>query len=312
MKKKKIIFAGTNKLSAEHLNQLIIKKFNIISIITKLDNKIRNKNIFSEVKKIAIQNKIEFIQPKSLNSKKIYQYIKNIKPHIMIVVSYGLIIPKKIINLFPLGCINVHTSLLPKLRGPSPIQYTILQGIKKTGITIIEINEKIDSGYILYKKSIIIKKNETYITLLKKLSILGKKSLIKCLKKIFLKKIIKIPQNEKKVTYTNKIKKKNGLINWHSNAKNIEKQIRAFILWPGSFFFIKKIMIKIWKAKIVKSSKKNIPGTILKANKNGIFISTKKNILKIKKLQISGKKKNNVSQIINSYKKLFKIGKILN
>ncbi|WP_343183468.1 methionyl-tRNA formyltransferase [Buchnera aphidicola] len=311
--KKKIIFAGTNQFSKIHLNELIKKKFKILSVITKPDSILnKKKNIFSEVKKVSIKNKLKILQPKSLNSKKIYKYLKNIKPDIMIVVSYGLIIPEKIINLFPLGCINIHTSLLPKLRGPSPIQYSIIQGKKKTGITIIQMNNKVDSGDILYKKSINIKKNETYLTLIKKLSILGKKSLIKCLNKIYSNTIKKTKQEEKKATYTKKIKKKDGLINWNSNASNIEKKIRAFIPWPGSFFFIKKIMIKIWKVKIVKCSEKNIPGKIINANKKGILISTKNNLINIKILQIPGKKKNKTKYIINSYQNLFKIGTILN
>ncbi|CAL4323595.1 Methionyl-tRNA formyltransferase [Buchnera aphidicola (Periphyllus testudinaceus)] len=313
MKNKKIVFAGTNKFSSEHLHELLINKLNILNVITKKDNKFNKKNkTFSEVKKISLKNKLNIIQPKSLNSKKIYKYLKKKKPDIMIVVSYGLLIPKKIINLFTFGCINIHTSLLPKLRGPSPIQYSLIQGKKKTGITIIQINEKIDSGDILYQKSLIIKKNETYKTLIKKLSILGKQSLIKCLKKIFLKKIKKIKQKEKNATYTKKINKIDGLINWNSSAKKIEQKIRAFIVWPGSFFFIKEIMIKIWKVKVVKNSNKNIPGKIIKINKHGIFITTKKNLINIKILQIPGKKKITTKNIIHSYKDLFKIGTNLN
>ncbi|NIH16500.1 MAG: methionyl-tRNA formyltransferase [Buchnera aphidicola (Periphyllus lyropictus)] len=314
LKKIKIIFAGNEKFSKEHLNELILNNLNVITIFTKPDKRSgRGKKIkFSKVKKLAIKKKIKFLQPKNLNSKKTFNYIKNINPDIMIIVSYGLIIPKKIIKIFPLGCINIHTSLLPKFRGPSPIQSVILLGKKKTGITIIQINKKIDEGDILYQKKILINKKDTYKSLKKKLCFEGKKCLILCLKKIIKNKIIKIKQDNKKSTYTKKIKKKDGLINWNNSASTIEKKIRAFNPWPGTFFFIKKIMIKIWKAEIIKLKKKIKPGIIFKVNKNGIIISTKKNFINIKEIQISGKKKNKVNIILNAYKNLFNLNKKLN
>ncbi|CAL4323607.1 Methionyl-tRNA formyltransferase [Buchnera aphidicola (Chaitophorus sp. 3695)] len=313
MKKIKIIFAGTDKFSSIHLNELILKKFNILTVITKTDKKIgRGKKIqFSEVKKTAIKHKLQLIQLDSLNLEKYSKILKKKKPDMMIIVSFGLIIPNKIIKIFRLGCINIHTSLLPKFRGPSPIQSAILQGEKKTGISIIQINNKLDTGNILYKKSINIKKTDTYNTLKKKLTILGKKSLIKFLKNIVLKKTLSIPQNENKATYTKKIYKKNGLINWNKKASKIEKKVRAFNSWPGTFFFIKKIMIKIMKVNIIKSTKKITPGKIIQADKNGILISTKNNLINVTELQISGKKINKVCKIIHSYKKLFKIGRVL-
>lgn len=311
MKKIRIIFAGNDKFSSAHLNQLILKKFKIILVITKTDKKIgRGKKIqFSEVKKTAINKKLKIIQLNSLNLKKNYEILKKKKPDIMIVVSFGLIIPKKIIKIFPLGCINIHTSLLPKFRGPSPIQSAILQGKKKTGITIIKINDKLDAGDILYQKKINIDKKDTYDTLREKLSTLGQKCLIKFLKKIFLKRKKSIKQIENQATYTKKIYKKHGLINWNTTALNIERKVRAFNSWPGTFFFIKNNMIKIWKVNIVQSTKQITPGKIIKCDKNGILISTKHDLINITELQIPGKKKNYVNQIINSYKKLFKINK---
>ncbi|CAL4323571.1 Methionyl-tRNA formyltransferase [Buchnera aphidicola (Sipha maydis)] len=311
---KKIIFAGTNKFSAIHLNQLILKKFNVIYVLTKPDKKCGRgkKKKHSAVKKIALEYKIPIFQPKSLNSIISKKFFIKKKADIMIVVSYGVIIPTEIINTFPYGCINLHTSLLPKFRGPSPIQSVILSGEKKTGITIIQINKKIDSGDILYKKSLIIKKNDTCKSLSQKLSIIGKKSLVKFLKIISSQKIKKIKQIEKKATYTKIIKKKDGLIDWNTYAINIERKIRAFNPWPSSYFFINKNMIKVWKAKIINSHIQDTPGKILEANKNGILISTKKKIIKLIELQFPGKKRNHVKDIINSHKNLFLVGSRLN
>ncbi|CAL4323478.1 methionyl-tRNA formyltransferase [Buchnera aphidicola] len=314
MKKIKIIFAGTNKFSAIHLNELILKKFNILYVLTKPDKKFGRgkKKKYSEVKKVTLKNNLPILQPKSLHSKKIYNLLFTKKPDMMIVVSYGFIIPKNIINLFSLGCINIHTSLLPHFRGPSPIQSAILSGVKKTGITIIQINDKIDSGDILYKKSLKIKTQDTYKSLKKKLSQMGKNLLIKFLKIFLNKKIKKIKQIESQATYTKIINKKDGLINWNTNAIKIERKIRAFNPWPSSYFFIKKNIIKVWQAKVIQSTIQDIPGKIIQYNKKGIFVCTKKNLIQLIELQFPGKKKNKIKNIINSYKDLFKVGKILN
>ncbi|WP_343189383.1 methionyl-tRNA formyltransferase [Buchnera aphidicola] len=316
-KKIKILFAGTPKFSSKHLKKLCKKKYKIIAVLTKPDTK-KNRKMkikISPVKKIAKKNKIKIYQPKNLNKKKTINKIKSFKANLMIVIAYGFIIPKKILKLFPLGCINIHPSLLPRWQGACPIQWALLKGDKKTGITIIKMNKYIDQGNIICSFNYKIKKKDTNITLNKKLNQIGIKALIYILKKIKKSKKIKTKkQKTKKIFYAKKIKKKHGKINWKKKkSKTIERMIKAFNPWPSVYFNIKKKTIKIWKAKTLQDKKKNKnkPGTILSITKNGIKIQTKKKILKIKKLQISGSKKINAKEFYNANHKWIKKKDIL-
>ncbi|WDI78585.1 methionyl-tRNA formyltransferase [Candidatus Purcelliella pentastirinorum] len=315
MKKKlKILFFGTSRFALYHLKTLIKNKYNIIGIFTKL-NKRFNKEYYSKIKIINKKYNIPIYSPKSIkelnNIKKIYYFDIDL----IITVSYGLIIPKKILKIPKINSINIHASLLPKWRGAAPIQRSIQNGDNKSGISIIQMNDKLDEGDILYKKTCKIKKKDNSESLTKKLMKLGSKSMLKIIKKIKNKKIIPIKQNNLKATYAYKIKKKEAKINWHKNSKEIERNIRAFNPWPVCYFKLNKIKIKLWKANILekKNNKKSFKkGQIISINKNGIKIILNDGILNLKVIQIPGKKKMEIKNLILSNKKWFKIGDILN
>lgn len=209
--------------------------------------------------------------------------------------------------------INVHASLLPKWRGPAPIQWSILSGDKITGVSVILLNKKIDSGNIIYSIKCPINKKDTTLTLTAKLLPISLQTMYQSLYLLTSKKkYIGKFQDEKKSSYSKKITKKDGLIIWSKNVEELDKLIRAFNPWPYSFFFYEKKMIKIIKASIFDTKKKSFKiGEIIKTNKDGIFVNTKKGILKIEIIQISGKKKCHINQIINSYSKWFKPNSIL-
>ncbi|WP_343190240.1 methionyl-tRNA formyltransferase [Buchnera aphidicola (Mollitrichosiphum nigrofasciatum)] len=309
-KKLKIVFAGTPNFAYIHLKKLIKEQYKIITVITKPDQPAgRGLNIQkSPVKILAEKNKIPILQPSNLTNKNIVKIIKKLKADIIIVIAYGIIIPKKILNIFPLGGINIHPSLLPKWRGPAPIQWAILKGDKKTGITIIQMNEFIDKGKIICVFKCKIKKKDTNGTLYKKLSIIGKKALIYILNKLlFLKKMTNEKQNIKKQKYAKKFKKTDGKINWNDEAEKIERQIKALQPWPGSYFKIKNKIIKIWKAKASKynSDKKIEPGKIILINKNEIHVQTKKDVIIITELQFPGYKITAIKKIQKENKRLF-------
>ncbi len=310
-KKIKILFIGTCNFSSFFLEKLIKKKNNIIGIITKKEKS----NIKNIIKNTAIKNKIKYIyQPQNIKElKNLEKNIKKLNINLIILISYGFIIPENIINIPKYGCINIHASLLPKLRGASPIQQSILNGDKKTGITLIKINKLLDQGNIIYQKHYNIKKKDNYIKLKKKLQKIGIKGLLKIIKKIKYNIFIKnIKQDEKKTTYAKKIKKIDGKINWKKDkAINIIRKIKAYIVWPKTFFFYKNYRIILWKAKIKKKIKNNKPGRIIKFNKKELLVTTKDAILKIKKIQFSNKKKMYISEIINSKPNLFKINDFL-
>ncbi|ANZ22807.1 methionyl-tRNA formyltransferase [Buchnera aphidicola (Diuraphis noxia)] len=314
MKKLKIIFAGTSDFSAEHLKMLINSSQSIIAVITKPDlpSGRGQKIIFSPVKKIAINNKIPLLQPKNLNDKSFQKKLSTLNLDIMIVVSYGKIIPQEILNIFPNGCINVHPSLLPRWRGSSPIQSSILHGDKKTGISIIKMNEKIDSGNILHVIECNISPKDTTQTLSIKLMKIGIQALSEVLKKISKNIIFERQQDEKNAILSKKIYKTDGLLNWNLEAIKLERLIRAFNPWPICYFFLNNQTIKVWEANVINILNSNSKiGEIISCNKNGIQINTFNNVLNIKKLQFPGKKIMHIKNILNSTHNLFPVGVVI-
>ncbi|CAL4043842.1 methionyl-tRNA formyltransferase [Buchnera aphidicola] len=307
-KKLRIIFAGTPDFAAQHLYALISSKHTVITVLTKPDHSSsrRQKNFFSPVKIIAKNHSIPLLQPISLNTLDIQEILRKLNADIMLVVAYGIILPNIILNLFPLGCINVHASLLPRWRGPAPIQWAILNGDKQTGISIIQMDQGIDTGKILYSTPCAITSNDTSASLEKKLILIGIKSMLIVLDRYNFNTNTYIIQNDINATYASKIKKEQGRLNWHTSAEKIERLIRAFNPYPISFFLIKNQFIKVWQANVCYGCNKNKKiGEIIICNKNGIQINTVNNILNITKLQIPGKKIISTLDFLNSKKKWF-------
>ncbi|CAL4325122.1 methionyl-tRNA formyltransferase [Buchnera aphidicola] len=314
MKKLKIIFAGTSYFSAEHLNALIFTSYQVVAVITQPDKPCgRGQKIqFSPVKIISKKNNIPVFQPLYLNEKTFLDDISRLNADIMIVVAYGRIVPKIILTMFPMGCINVHASLLPRWRGATPIQSAIIHGDKETGITIIEMNETIDTGKIIYSEACSILSFDTTYTLSLKLINIGIKSLLKTLKNIINKKITKKKQNEKNCLVSYKIEKKDGLLKWNQKATKLERIIRAFNPWPTAYFKINNTIIKVWQAEVIPLDIcTDSVGEIIKTNQQGIQVNTAYQILNIQKLQISGKKIITSREILLSKKNWFKVGAIL-
>ncbi|CAL4043762.1 Methionyl-tRNA formyltransferase [Buchnera aphidicola (Anoecia corni)] len=316
LKKLKIIFSGTPIFAAKHLQSLANYKYNIVAVITKKNNKSKrgSKTIESPVKKIAKIYSIPTFEINCLSKdRKIVENLKKLNADVMIVVAYGSIVPHSILNLFPFGCINLHPSLLPRWRGASPISSSILFGDKITGITIIRMNESIDSGKIMFSSKCFIKKKETSYSLEKKLFKLGIYCIIRVLKKIEHKEPIKlISQNESLTTYAKKFKKENARIDWNKTACYIERLIRAFFPWPIGYFIFHNIKIKVIQSSVINNKKTHKIGEIIKISKKGIQVNTKNGIILLKKIQFPGKKIISIQDFINSNKKLLKTGIILN
>ncbi|WWO98765.1 MAG: methionyl-tRNA formyltransferase [Candidatus Dasytiphilus stammeri] len=314
----KIIFAGTGNFALYHLTNLL-SKHQIVGILTSPDRIAgRGKKLFfSAIKQFAIKHNISLFQPQSeCLSKKSYQkQIADLKADIMVVIAYGIILPPYILNIPRLGCINVHSSLLPRWRGAAPIPRSIIAGDKVTGVTTIKINRGIDTGDILHQMPCVIEKTDTSATVSEKLSKLGSMSMLITLEQFLEGKIYPQPQvqSEHTSTYAKKIRKEEARLNWKLSAIENERYIRAFNPWPVSYFFIHGKYIKVWKASVLKNinETKYQPGEILLADKNGIQIATAKDILNIEELQPAGKKIMKVGEFLNSRKEWFTPGLIL-
>jgi len=253
----KIVFMGTPEFSAIILEGLVSGGYKPILVVTAPDKPVGREQIITSppVKVVAQKYDIKILQPEKILDSK-FQILDS-KPDLIVVAAYGQILPKEILDIPKHGCLNIHPSLLPRWRGPSPIQYAILNGEKKTGVTIILMDEKIDHGPILSQKEVIIDENETGKTLHEKLTNLGARLLLETILNLERRLIKPQPQDESKVTYSKVLARQDGKINWRKTAEEIERQIRAFDLWPESFAFWQKnnklLRIKILKARVLKS-----------------------------------------------------------
>lgn len=308
-KKIKIIFAGSNKFSLQHLKSLFSSKYQISAILTA-----KNTKKISPIKKFALQNKIPILQPENLKTKKFYKKIKEIYADILIICAYGMIIPSSIINLFSKKAFNIHASLLPRWRGAAPIQWAILSGDKKTGISIIQISSTLDAGAILCSISCPILCNDTTKTIYKKLTPLSINAMHNILIKIIHQNQIKArKQDKKQITYAPKIKKEDAKISWEKSAQDSEQLIRALNPWPRCYFILKNKNIKIIRASVLLNNYQNKYkiGEIICANKLGVQVCTKNQILNIEEIQIEGCISMHISQVLNSKKNWFAPGTIL-
>jgi len=254
----KIIFIGTPEFGAIILKKLVENKYKPVLIVTAPDKPIGRKQILTPppIKVLAEKYEIQVLQPEKLSM--IIEQLSSLNPDLIIVAAYGKILPKEILDIPKKGCLNIHPSLLPKWRGPSPIQYAILNGDKKTGVTIILMDEKTDHGSIVNQRTLEIEENETSTALYDKLANLGAGLLMETIPK-WQKGMLKVrAQDETKATFTKILTREDGRIIWKKTADDLLKQIKAFDYWPGSFFFWKKrndqmARIKISKARFFKS-----------------------------------------------------------
>lgn len=289
----KIVFFGTPDFAAVVLNKLVESEHEIPLVITQPDKaKNRGKKVqFTPVKEVAVANNIDVMQPEKIkNSPETLERLHQINPDIIVVVAYGQIIQKEILDLPKYGCINVHASILPKLRGASPIQHAILLGEEYTGVTIMQMGEGLDTGDMLTKaETPVDKKNGEQLH--DELALLGANLLVDTLVKIEEGKITPEPQNDDLSTYAGLITKKDGQIDFSKTPEEIERQVRAFDPWPGAYCSLGDKVIKIWEVEVIDKACDAQIGTCIKASNEGIDISCGGRILRIKQLQMPGKKR---------------------
>jgi len=284
---------GTPEFGAIILEGLIKGGYKPILVIAAPDKPVGRKQIITppSVKVIAQKHNIPILQPEKILDSK--SQILDSKPDLIVVAAYGEILPKEILEVPKYSCLNVHPSLLPRWRGPSPIQFSILEDDDKTGISIIKMTEKVDAGPILAQKEIKIGGKETYNTLHNKLAGLGAELLIETISKWIKGEIKEKLQDESKANYTKVLKKEDGKIDWQKSAEEIERQIRAYSPWPGTYTMANNKILKILNADVLKQTKNGpfgIAGKTFLASNDKIAVQTGKDFLIISELQLEGKK----------------------
>ena len=305
-----IIFMGTPDFSVPILEGLI-KNYKIKAIVTQPDKKVgRGGEIkFSPVKEVAIKNNILCLQPNKISE--ILEDINSLEPDLIITCAYGQILPLELLLIPKLGCINVHASLLPKLRGGAPIHRAIINGYSKTGVTIMYMAEGMDSGDIISQKEVEITKEETASTLHDKLQIIGRDLLLETLPSILNKTNKRTPQEESEVTYGFVITREDEKIDFTKTKRDIVNQVRGLNSWPGAYCFFEEKIMKVWKCYRTENlCEKNTPGQITNIYKDGFGVKVGNGEVVFTEIQLAGKPKTKASDFINGHKDL--VGKILN
>jgi len=310
-KELQVVFMGTPDFAVPVLEGLLAN-YNVRAVVTQPD-KIRGRGdevSYSPIKKVALEHTLLVLQPDKIKEE--YQEILDLEPDLIITCAYGQIIPKEILECPRLGCINVHASLLPKLRGGAPIHRAILNGYSKTGITIMYMNTKMDEGDIITQEEIAIEEMDTASTLHDKLSMLGKDLLLKTLPSIIEGTNSRIPQNHTEATYAFNIKREDEKIDFTKTRKQVYNQIRGLNSWPGAYCMLDGKILKVWASYISENYPQGFDGQITAIYKDGIGVKVSNGEIVFTEIQLEGKKRMKATDFLNGLasKETF-IGKIL-
>ena len=303
MQKLRIAYAGTPDFAVPALQSLIHSPHEVIAVITQPDRKSgRGRKITqSAVKIYASSENVQILQPENINTSDTIVALKAMKLDIMVVAAYGQIFTKELLNLPTLGCVNIHASLLPKWRGASPIQHAILSGDQKSGVTIMQMCQEMDAGDIWLQESCDIGIYETAQSLHDKLSVLGGDIILKAINSIADGGDEPTPQDDHLVSHCSKLKKDHGQIQWQESASTIERKVRAFFPWPGTYTFFNSRRLRILCVdKLTAKDNSKEPGTVVNCSSEGILVATGDGAILIKELVPEGGKKIHASDFANS------------
>ncbi|MGR6841022.1 methionyl-tRNA formyltransferase [Aliivibrio wodanis] len=310
----RIIFAGTPDFAARHLSALIDSHHEVIGVYTQPDRPAgRGKKLTaSPVKELALEHNIPVFQPENFKTDEAKQVLAEQNADLMVVVAYGLLLPQAVLDTPKLGCINVHGSILPRWRGAAPIQRSIWAGDAETGVTIMQMDIGLDTGDMLSIATLPIEATDTSASMYNKLAELGPVALVNCLSTIANGTAVAEKQNDELANYAKKLSKEEAKIDWTMDADAIERCVRAFNPWPMSHFSVEDKAIKVWQSRVETYTGNATPGTIIQADKTGIYVATGSNAIVLEQLQVPGKKAMGVQDILNSRKEWFEVGNTLN
>ena len=305
----KIIFMGTPDFAVVPLEEIYKAGHEIVLIVTQPD-KPRGRSgklAPSPVKSWALEHDIEVFQPKKIRDEDAVEYLSKIECDIAVVAAFGQILPKSILDMPRYGCINVHASLLPKYRGAAPIQWAILNGEKKSGVTIMQMGEGLDDGDMLLTREVMLDGTETGGSLFDDLALLGGKAVVEALELIELGSITPVKQDESVATHVSMINKELGRINWSDAAEKIERYVRGLNPWPSAYSSFKGKNLKIWRSHVVSSDELDSNGVnvadykdgqVCFVNKKCVFVATGDGALSLDEIQLEGKKRMEIAPFL--------------
>jgi len=302
----KIIFMGTPDFAVGTLEALVEAGHEVVLAVTQPDKpKGRGKEMqYTPVKECALKYDIPVFQPRRIREEECIEELRKYNADIMVVVAFGQILPKEILEMCTYGCINVHASLLPKYRGSAPIQWAIIDGEEVTGVTTMQMDEGLDTGDMLLKTEVTIEPKETGGSLFDKLAQAGAKLCVETLEALQNGTVTPIPQGETTTAYAKMLDKQLGNIDWNKTGVEIERLIRGLTPWPSAYTNWNDKVMKIWDAEVsdidveMEDAK---PGTIVKVEKDAFYVQTGEGLLKVCELQIPGKKRMDAGAFLRGY-----------
>lgn len=300
----KVVYMGTPEIAATILRGLLEQKLDVIAVVTQPDKpKGRgNKFQFSEVKNVALEYNLPVYQPIKAREEAFIEQLKALEPDMIIVAAFGQILPKAILDIPPLGCINVHASLLPKYRGSAPIQHVVIDGEAVTGVTIMKMDAGIDTGDMILKHEIMLDQKETYGSLQVKLAQVGLNALLEALPLIEAGTARYEKQDDDLSSYTKQLTKEMGKLDFNQEAKVLERLIRGLNPWPSAYTNLGDKTLKIWSADLVElEDSKEENGAIVEIDKHSFTIKTSQGGLRVTELQLEGKKRMMTGDFLRGY-----------
>ena len=299
----RIVFMGTPDFSVPALEALAEGGHQVIAAVTQPDKpKGRGKAVLmTPVKEKALELGIPVYQPAKVREPEFVELLREMAPDAIVVVAFGQILPKAILEIPKYGCINIHASLLPKYRGAAPIQWAVIDGEKETGVTTMFMNEGLDTGDMLEKAAVPLDEKETGGSLHDKLSALGGNLILSTLKGLEAGTLKGTPQTDEGTCYAKMLKKSLGDIDWTMDAAAIERLIRGLNPWPSAYTSLHGKTLKIWDADVLDREYGEAPGTVAEASKNALIIQTGKGSLSVRSLQLEGKKRMDIQDFLRGY-----------
>lgn len=299
----KIIYMGTPDFAVGPLKAIIDAGYEVTAVVTQPDKpKGRSDRLIpSPVKEVAVEHDIPVLQPVRLRNPKSIEELRAYPADIIVVAAFGQILPREVLKMPRFGCVNIHASLLPHLRGASPIQHAILMGDKESGVTIMQMDEGLDTGDILLQERIPIADDDTGGTLFDKLAVVGSGLIVKALPLIERGELTPVPQDEAMADHVGMLKKSMGQIDFTRPAAEIERQVRGMDPWPGAYTTYNGKQLKLWKTSVDITQDNDVlptPGTVIRTDRSSVYVSTGDGVLRIDELQLEGKKRMSVRDFL--------------
>jgi methionyl-tRNA formyltransferase len=303
----RIVFIGTGEIGVPTLRALLNSEHEVVVVVTQPDKPVGREQSIEPppIKKEIVKTRIPILQPARIKDQKATEQIRDFAPDVIVVVAYGQILPRDVLEIPCLACLNLHASLLPRWRGAAPIQATIAAGDCETGITAMYMDEGLDTGDILLQRRVEILPNDTGGSLHDRLAQIAPEALLESLRLLSAGNAPRIVQDNARATYAPKLKREHGLIDWSESAEAIERKIRAYNPWPGAFMKVDRQNLKVFSASVVDLNGQ--PGEVLPSDKD-LVVATGKGALSLGEVQLEGKRRMSAAEFLRGHGAIMRAG----